>query len=477
MTPDEREERIEERNNRYEKQAIKDALSGAYTKYVDVGITSEYFERFRKEWKYIEEANARYNGVPSMETFMERFPAIQLPEETDPTGMIIEYLDRKHKYDVLVPEVNKLVRAMQDGRVNSGIEDFVRIASQTSGRSVGQSENVFAVAQRRFDLYERRRQSPTPKITTGFAEIDSITGGMGESDLIIIAGEPGQGKSTLGIKSAYEASQTGKRVAYFNGEMDNDEIGYKIDSFITHLSAFSMLNGKWGIAEKYREAIQKIKEKKNELYILSRADVADKITPRFLERYCIKNKIEVLYLDQFSLLDGNSRYRTEQEVSYELVRDLKTMQKKLQIPVVLLAQIKRQDKQAKRQTKEGDPIYELSDLGKTRALEEFASVVLMLNQRYEKDERGWIPMDVWIGKNRNGQRGNLLTYVWNFDKGQVEFLKSTQPLPTTDEEKMVQPKIEDVADDIDMVDVQDELPWGDEEDEYVDDAQDGDLPY
>lgn len=469
MTEERSEERKEERDNRFEKQAIKDALSGAYYRYADAGITAEHFDKFRKEWSYIESIGSRYDGLPSIETFKEKFPAIELPETTDPTGMIIEYLDRKHKYDVLVPEVNKLVRAMQEGKVNSGIEDFVRVASQTSGRSTGQSENVFAVAQRRFDLYERRRQSPTPKITTGFAEIDRITGGMGESDLIVIAGEPGQGKSTLGIKSAYEVSQAGKRVAYFNGEMDNDEIGYKIDSFITHLSAFSMLNGRWGIAEKYREAIQKIKEKTNELYILSRADVADKITPRFLERYCIKHKIEVLYLDQFSLLDSNSRYRTDQEVSYELVRDLKTMQKKLQIPVVLLAQIKRQDKQAKRQTKEGDPVYELSDLGKTRALEEFASVVLMLNQRYDKDERGWIPMDVWVGKNRNGQRGNLLTYVWNFDKGQVEFLKSTQPLPERDEDTYKQTKIGEEV--VEMRDVVDEpLPWDDDE-------EDGDLPY
>lgn len=469
------QERKEERDNRFEKQAIKDALMGSYSKYLDAGITRDHFAKFKKEWSYIEDVYARYEKIPSSDTFADVFPAIELPEQTDPTGMIIEYLDKRYKYDVLVPEVNKLVRAMQEGKVNAGIEDFVRVASHMSGRSVGQSENVFAVAQRRFDLYEKRRQTPTPKITTGFAEIDRITGGMGDSDLIIIAGEPGQGKSTIGIKSAYEASQVGKRVAYFNGEMDNDEIGYKIDSFITHLSAFSMMNGKWGIADKYRAAISKIKEKTNELYILSRNDIADKITPRFLERYCMKNKIDVLYIDQFSLLDSNSKYKTDQEVSYELVRDLKTMQKKLQIPVVLLAQIKRQDKVTKRQTKEGDPVYDLSDLGKTRALEEFASVVLMINQRYEKDERGWIPMDIWVGKNRNGQRGNILTYLWNFDKGEVEFLKSTQELPEKEQLKMQQITAEEA-----IKNAAQESPSEDDDEDYEDeyiDCDDGDLPF
>lgn len=465
----------DEQDNRFEKQAIKGALNGEFEKYQDAGISVGHFYKFRREWKYIEDIYKKFGDVPSEETFKESFPAIELPETTDPVNMIVDYLDRRYKYETLVPEVNKLVKAMQEGRVNAGLEDFVKAAAITGGRSVGSTENVFATAQRRYDLYERRRQSPSPKITTGFEEIDRITGGMGESDLIIIAGEPGQGKSTIGIKSAYEVSQAGKRVAYFNGEMDNDEIGYKIDSFITHLSAFSMMNGRWGIADKYREAIRKIKEKKNELYILTRNDIADRITPKFLERYCIKNKIEVLYLDQFSLLDSNSKYSTDQEVSYELVRDLKTMQKKLQIPVVLLAQIKRQDKATKRMTKEGNPVYELSDLGKTRALEEFASVVLMLNQRYEKDERGWIPMDVWIGKNRNGQRGNILTYVWNFDKGEVEFLKSTQPLPVSEYEKdMQQMQIEERLESAKAIEESD--MW-DNSTSNVCDEDDGELPF
>ena len=363
-----------------------------------------------------------------MDTFLYEFPAIELPSKVDSTELIVEQLDREYKFSAIAPEVNNLVKAMREGRTSEGIAAFVNKAMKVGGKAKANVENLYMTAGRRLQKYKDAVKNPQKTLTYGFEQVDAITGGMWKSDLIIIAGRAGEGKTQIAIESARQVSQQGFKVAFFNGEMDNDELGYRLDTLETHVSNFCISNGKPCVEMQYIEAIPTIINKKNELLVLSRPeDIDEKITPSYLYRYCQQNAIDVLYVDQFSLLDGESRYRTDQEVSYELVRDIKKMQKRLGIPVVLLAQIKRPDKTAK--TKEGDPKYELSDLGKTRALEEFASVVIMLDQLFEKDENGRAIINFYIGKNRHGVKNNTLTYAFDIDKGYITFLKSTMPLP------------------------------------------------
>jgi replicative DNA helicase len=141
---------------------------------------------------------------------------------------------------------------------------------------------------------------------------------------------------------------------------------------------------------------------------------------------------------QFSLLDSTSKSRETSEIKYELVRDLKMIQKRLGIPIILLAQIKRQDKALMRQTKEGTPKFDTSDLSQTRGLEEFGTVVIMIDQVFDKDKQGNVMFNLYFAKNRHGEKEHILTYAWNIDKGERTYLSSNKDLPNYDDHKKYQ---------------------------------------
>lgn len=436
-----------ERIIQMEKQAIKDALQGNLNKYIDSGITPKHFSKFKTEWEWVLKTDQQYGKPPTLDSFGYQFPALMFPERTDATELIIEQLDKEYKFNVVAPGVNDLVKAMREGRTTEGLDHFIALVNQANGSQESGVINLYQAAPERLKSYEESVANPQRTISYGFPEIDKLTGGLWKSDLVIIAGKPGTGKSLCGLDSARCVAGQGYKVGYFNGEMGEDELGYRLDTLETHISNFAISNGKAGrdgsILEEYRKAAPKIANKKAELIVVSRTSSSVKITPSYLEKFCKRYGIEVLYIDQFSLLDSTSRQRETSEIKYELVRELSIIKKRLGIPIVLLAQIKRQDKVAMKQIKDGEPKFDTSDLSQTRGLEEFGTVIIMIDQKYEKDEHGRIMMNLYFAKNRHGEKEHILTYAWNIDKGERSYIKSNKALPCYNNTKSSKPYKED----------------------------------
>lgn len=433
-----------ERIRQMEKQALKDALQGNLNKYIDSGITPKHFSKFKTEWEWVLKTDQQYGKAPTLDSFGYEFPALVFPERIDSTELIIEQLDKEYKFNVVAPGVNDLIRAMREGRTTEGLDQFLQLVNQATNSQENGVVNLYQTATERLKKYEEAVANPQRSISYGFAEIDKVTGGLWKSDLVILAGKPGTGKTLCGLDSARCVAEQGYKVGYFNGEMDEEELGYRLDTLETHISNFAISNGKAGrdgwILEKYKESIPKIINKKSELLVLSRTSSKAKITPAYLEKFCKRYGIEVLYIDQFSLLDSPSKHRETSEIKYELVRELSIMKKRLGIPIVLLAQIKRQDKVAMKQIKDGEPKFDTSDLSQTRGLEEFGTVIIMIDQKYEKDEHGRIMMNLYFAKNRHGEKEHILTYAWNIDKGERAYIKSNKPLPEYDERTQTAPQ-------------------------------------
>jgi replicative DNA helicase len=439
-----KEESRAEHNRRVEKAAIADILNGNNEQYSDARIDQQHFIVFKNEFNFIKRFKAKHGGIPSHDTFREQFPAMELPTELDPTHFIIDQLAKKYMNGMMVPEVQKLVNLINEGRLEDGLAEFEKKLNEVSGVDHRRIVNVFSEEEidKRQKLYIERLQHPERMITFGFKEWDDLTGGQGEADLSIIAGRPSGGKSVTALKSAYEVSKAGYKVAYFNGEMADSAVEYKLDTFVTGISNFGINKGKAFVRDSYLRMIEAIKQLPYQFILLSKDDVKDKITPTYLEKFCKRNQIECLYLDQFSLLDSESRMKRDAEISWELVKELKNMQKRLKIPVVLLAQIKRPDKKAPKKDA-GDPKYDLEDMGKSRGLEEFASNVVLLDQLYEKDDQGRSIVNYFFGKTRDGAgRGNTLQYAWDFDKGKVWFMHSTVPIKNYPDVPSVAQKIQ-----------------------------------
>lgn len=220
--------------------------------------------------------------------------------------------------------------------------------------------------------YELHREGKLAGITTGFPEIDEISGGFRPGRYHVIAARTGKGKTSLAMQMARAAARAGRKVGIVSIEMDAEQLSIRdisseSDVDLRKLNSGNIYAGDW----------DKITMACGELVDLPVWVVFDAFTAEDVERSAFHLRqvlgVEVLFVDYLQLLtvrrhDGNR----EQEVS-RISRMHKRLAKQLGIPVVALAQLNRavENRQDKRPT--------LADLRESGSIEQDADVVAFIH--------------------------------------------------------------------------------------------------
>ncbi|HBG47037.1 MAG TPA: replicative DNA helicase [Deltaproteobacteria bacterium] len=257
-------------------------------------------------------------------------------------------------------------------------------------------------------LYERK--SHVTGIATGFREIDKLTAGLQDSDLIIIAGRPGMGKTSFALNVAENAAiDAASPVAVFSLEMSKEQLVQRMLASRARIDLQKLRNGflkdeDWGklttaVGTLYEAPIF-IDDTPAQTVLEMRAKAR-----RWKEEFGIK----LVVIDYLQLMRGKQgKDNREQEIS-DISRSLKAMAKELHVPIVALSQLSRRAEQ-----REGN-IPQLSDLRESGAIEQDADVVMFVYREgvYKKCE---CPADlctcgirksaeIIIAKQRNGPTG------------------------------------------------------------------------
>ncbi len=241
-------------------------------------------------------------------------------------------------------------------------------------------------------------------VPTGWADIDRITSGFHENELIIIAARPAMGKTAFALNLAtHVATHTDKSVALFNLEMGAEQLAVRILASLgqidqTKLRTGNLQNEDW---KRVTEAISQLSNAK--LYM----DDTPGITIGEIRAKCRRlanseNGLGIVIIDYLQLISTNGKYGSnrQQEVS-DISRALKTMAMELKVPVIALAQLSR----AVEQREDKRPI--MSDLRESGSIEQDADIVSFLfredyyNKQARDDSQTSISEFI-IGKHRNG---------------------------------------------------------------------------
>jgi len=280
---------------------------------------------------------------------------------------------------------------------------------------------IFAVSERRLthelqpikqvlsEYYDRvdylaRHRDETVGVPTGFIDLDRLLAGMQPSDLLIIAGRPGQGKSGFCISAAKNASQIHKKhVAMFSLEMSNEQLVQRLVAQETAIDSQRLRMGdiqdeEWPL---FTQAVSTL----SNTYIY--LDDTPAITPLQLRTKCRRLHMEVgldlVVVDYLQLMTGDTRMDNRvQEVSY-ISRNLKVLARELKVPVLAAAQLSR----AVEQRADKRPV--LSDLRESGSLEQDADVVMFIYRpdQYESDTLKQNIAEIIIAKHRNGPVGSV----------------------------------------------------------------------
>jgi replicative DNA helicase len=252
----------------------------------------------------------------------------------------------------------------------------------------------------------RKRQDGLSGVPSGFSDLDRITSGWQNSDLVIIAARPSMGKTAFVLSMARNmAINHSKSIALFSLEMSSIQLVTRLISSETELGSEKLRSGNLKEHE-WEQLESKIKNlEKARIFI----DDTPAISLNELRSKCRKLKtkenVDLIVIDYLQLMAGpvESKGNREQEVS-TISRGLKAIAKELEVPIIALSQLNRSV-----EMRSGLKRPQLSDLRESGAIEQDADIVIFIH-RPEKmglteDEAGNSTKglaQIIIAKHRNG---------------------------------------------------------------------------
>jgi len=260
-----------------------------------------------------------------------------------------------------------------------------------------------------FELKEKFLNPVSSGLVSGFYDLDALTQGFQNSDLIIIAGRPSVGKTALSLNIALNIIKSSELpVLFFSLEMSKKQIMYRLLSMEADISQMRLRSGKlnqndWLKLNKIIQIVSRLPFFIDDTSDLSIQDIKSRLKTILFEQ----NKIGLIIIDYLQLMQ-NSKSRNEnrvQELS-QITRSLKIIAREFNIPIIALSQLSRNVENRL----DKKPI--LSDLRESGSIEQDADLVLMLYRNLENSSinltnQNFQLIELIIAKQRNGPVGNV----------------------------------------------------------------------
>jgi replicative DNA helicase len=336
-----------------------------------------------------------------------------------PTAANIQYYIRIVKEKSisrrLIQVATEIVReGFKDGQ---GVEQLLEFAEkrifEISGENIRQGfVDIGAIVKDSFRVIEQlyEKKELVTGVPTGFTDLDVKTSGLQPSDLIIVAGRPSMGKTSLCLNIAQHVGiETKKPVAIFSLEMSKEQLVIRMLCAEARVDAHRLRTGQLGKADWPRLSSAAGELSEAPIFIDDTPAISILEMRAKSRRLMLEHGLSLIIVDYLQLMRGQSAAeRREQEIS-EISRSLKALAKELNIPVMALSQLNRSVES--RQDKK--PM--LADLRESGAIEQDADVILFVYREevYKETEENEGKAEITIGKQRNGPTGTVPLY---FDK-------------------------------------------------------------
>lgn len=314
----------------------------------------------------------------------------------------------------LIEAAGKVAGAAYDEteNIDAVIERSEAAMFSVTERSIVQGmESAKHGMNRLYDLISERRERGGGIIglPTGLRDLDGILEGMKKSDLYILAGRPGMGKSAVERAIFLHVAKQGKRVANFNLEMPAEQVWSRTLSLETGIPINRLRRGDIYSHEEalLNEAIGRLSELK--MWV----DDTPGLTLTQLNAKCrrlhAEHGLDLITVDYLQLMGGDPRAQNRTQEVGSISRGLKTLARKLDVPILALAQLSRSVES--RQDKHPN----LADLRDSGEIEQDSDVVMFVyRDEYYKPNETERPgiVEIEVAKHRNGPTGEA-SFKWH----------------------------------------------------------------
>lgn len=236
-------------------------------------------------------------------------------------------------------------------------------------------------------------------VPTGFAALDELTQGLHPGQMIIFAGRPAMGKTTLGMDVLRSASiHNGKASVIFSLEMDRTEIMLRILSAEAQVPMSRLRDGT--VNDRDWVALAQASERIRSAPLF--VDDSPNMTLMEIRSKCRRlkqnNQIELVVIDYLQLMTSGKRVESRQQEVSEFSRALKLLAKELEVPVIAISQLNRGTEQR------SDRKPMMSDLRESGSIEQDADLIILIHREdyYEPESARAGEADLIVAKHRNG---------------------------------------------------------------------------
>ncbi|MCR5809316.1 MAG: replicative DNA helicase [Clostridiales bacterium] len=338
-----------------------------------------------------------------------------------PTAMNVEH------YVAIVEEESVRRRLI---KVCTDVAQDARTGTKETDRMIDDAERrIFEIAVRATDesieaiapiygrVYRRigelmKMEGRNTGISTGFIDLDTLTSGLQKSDLIIIAGRPASGKSTLALNmAAHAALHEGATVAVFNLEMSKDQLVSRIMATETGVPLYNIRTGTVNGDELLEIAKGFTKIGDAQLLIDDTPGISVAELRSRCRRIKARQGLDLVIVDYLQLMQATGRAESRVQAVSEMTRNLKILARELDVPLVVLSQLSREP------DKRSDHTPLMSDLRESGSIEQDADIIMMLYRPAaytdtEEYRTGDNTAYLHVVKHRNGETRRIdLTWV------------------------------------------------------------------
>jgi len=387
-----------------------------YSIVIDNNLNADYFPSLHSEFNFIASHYKEYNQVPDVATFVKTFPDFDIIEVGESKEYLLSQLYKEKNEDFLAKTFNKVRELLMAGKSEEATNYFSAAANSISDIKHLDAVNILSDISR-YDLYvDKCNDFHSHYVSTGFKELDdSLGGGIDrKNSYFVISARPGVGKTLVMVKFATAAVKAGLTVGMYEGEMSVDKVAGRYDTMISHISNGAITHGNTMVANQYKAYLDELKSSNSgKFYVLTRDMVSDdKITVDVLSNFIDKYNLDILFVDQMSLLDSRHTNMKYFEQMSEISKGIKNLQVRKGIPIVVASQ---QNRDAMQDGK----VVGVENLANSDRIGQDATEVISLSKSNDL-------MTINIIKARDGAKVYKLKYAVDFDKGNFDFIKSAE---------------------------------------------------
>ena len=393
-------------------------------------LSAEHFYAYKAEYEFIKAHYNNYRTVPDRLTFLQHFPEFVIQDVNEPDNYLIEQLFNDYNQSYLATRLNNLKKLLEADDTAGAMKYFQDSLDKLHIGSALQCTDIMSDISRYDRFLDMTANQAKYFISTGFAELDQIITGIDRrNENMVIAARTGIGKTTFLLAIAAAVSQQGLTVGIYSGEMSVDKVAYRIDTLIGKIDNKKISRGDLYYKDHYKNYLDSLKcANYGPIKVLTPNDIAGPATVDALQAFIEKEHLDILFVDQYSLLEDTSRAKAEHEKVANISKAIKNLQVMKQIPIISVTQMNR--------TKNEDKTQDTTQIALSDRIGQDATVILMLDKKDAEDPSypGYYKFTINIVKSRDGGDGRKLDYLWNFNNGDYRYISNGGDGITTEAE-------------------------------------------